>query len=233
MNVVILQSNYIPWKGYFDLIHDADIFVFYDCVKYTKNDWRNRNVIYTKNGRQWITIPIASTATSQPIDQAKLPSCNWRTQHLRSLEIGYSRAPHYHQLKALMEEVLLRTDLQSLSALNQELITKISLQLGCKTVFLDSRKLPLLDDRVERLLHILTSLGAKRYISGRAAECYLNAHQHRFLEIGVELVFKDYGPYKPYKQLSTPFEENVSIVDLIANLNWTQIPNHIWKSNEQ
>jgi hypothetical protein len=232
MNVVILQSNYIPWKGYFDLIHDADIFVFYDCVKYTKNDWRNRNVIYTKNGKQWLTIPIASAATSEPIDKALLPSSNWRTQHLRSLEMGYGRAPHFQQAKALMEEFL-HGDFQSLSALNQAIIKRVSTQLGCKTTFLDSRELPLLEDRVERLLHILKSLNATRYISGRSAQCYLNDHKQQFANLGIELVYKDYGPYQPYRQLSTPFEENVSIIDLIANVSWDQIPNHIWNSYEQ
>ena len=56
--VAILQSNYIPWKGYFDLIASVDEFVFYDDVQYTTNDWRNRNRIKTPQGVQWLTIPV-------------------------------------------------------------------------------------------------------------------------------------------------------------------------------
>ena len=48
--IAILQSNYIPWKGYFDLIGSVDTFVFYDEMQYTKRDWRNRNKIKTRNG---------------------------------------------------------------------------------------------------------------------------------------------------------------------------------------
>ena len=56
--IAIIQSNYIPWKGYFDLMNMADEFIFYDEVQYTKNDWRNRNKILTRNGSEWITLPI-------------------------------------------------------------------------------------------------------------------------------------------------------------------------------
>ncbi len=35
--VAISQSNYLPWKGYFQLISKADIFVFYDTADFSKN----------------------------------------------------------------------------------------------------------------------------------------------------------------------------------------------------
>src|SRR3982074_1891232 len=54
----IIQSNYIPWKGYFDIIHDVDLFVFHDDLQYTKGDWRNRNRIKTADGERWLTIPV-------------------------------------------------------------------------------------------------------------------------------------------------------------------------------
>ena len=56
--VAITQSNYIPWKGYFDLINMVDEFVLYDDVQFTKNDWRNRNIIKTNQGLRWLTIPV-------------------------------------------------------------------------------------------------------------------------------------------------------------------------------
>ena len=50
--VAILQSNYIPWKGYFDIINMVDEFILYDDMQYTRRDWRNRNkiVIIQKQG---------------------------------------------------------------------------------------------------------------------------------------------------------------------------------------
>ena len=67
MKAAILQSNYIPWKGYFDLMNRADVFIIYDEVQYTKNDWRNRNKIKTANGLVWLTIPVRQSIDSSSI----------------------------------------------------------------------------------------------------------------------------------------------------------------------
>ena len=56
--IAILQSNYIPWKGYFDLVAAVDEFILYDDMQFTKNDWRNRNKIKTPKGTEWITVPV-------------------------------------------------------------------------------------------------------------------------------------------------------------------------------
>ena len=105
MRVVVLQSNYLPWRGYFDLIHDADLFVYYDEVQYTKNDWRNRNRICSKNGLQWLTIPIAKSAVKQKISEVALPDPRWQVDHFKSLYFSYKPAPCFHQLEPLLHEV--------------------------------------------------------------------------------------------------------------------------------
>jgi len=232
MKATILQSNYVPWKGYFDLIHDVDLFVFYDCVKYTKNDWRNRNVICTKNGIQWLTIPVSSTATGQMIEEVQLPDSKWRKQHLRSLEVGYGRAPFYSQLRELMTEFLCDDEILLLSEMNQRLITHIARRLECKTVFRNAREFPLPAGRVERLVHILKSVGATQYITGHSAANYLTGHEFKFMQANIDLRFKQYGPYKQYEQLSSPFNDNVSILDLVANVSWSNIPEFIWNNSD-
>ena len=57
--IAAIQSSYIPWKGYFDIINAVDEFVLYDDVQYTKRDWRNRNRIKTSAGLSWLTVPVA------------------------------------------------------------------------------------------------------------------------------------------------------------------------------
>jgi hypothetical protein len=228
MNVVILQSNYVPWKGYFDLIHDADTFVFYDCVKYTKNDWRNRNIIYTPNGKQWLTIPIAADAVKLSIDQVDIQDSRWQELHYRSLLIGYRKAPYFDQLHELMVDYLTSKTWKSLSGLNQYLITTISRKMGCNTVFIDSRDLSLQGDRLDRLLGILQQLRATRYISGKSAATYLQEYEHMFHDRSIELVYKEYPNYRQYSQFSEQFEHSVSILDMIAHISWDDLPNYIW-----
>ena len=72
MKVAVLQSNYLPWRGYFKIIYESDIFCFYDSVKYTKNDWRNRNIIVGPNGKFWITIPISNQSVNLKINQVQI-----------------------------------------------------------------------------------------------------------------------------------------------------------------
>jgi len=228
MRVAILQSNYVPWRGYFDMIHDADVFVFYDCVKYTKNDWRNRNVVYTKNGKQWLTIPVPSASVKLVIDEVVLPDARWQETHAKTLAIGYGKAPHFAQLEEFIREFLLEREWTRLSDLNRQLIEKVCLRLGCGTVFRDAREFALAEDRVERLLGILGALGATEYISGPAAATYLDGKEHLFQDRGIRLTYKNYAPYREYRQLRQPYEPAVSILDAIANLPWDEIPNHIW-----
>lgn len=224
MRVVITQSNYLPWRGYFDLVFDADVFVTYDCVKYTKNDWRNRNIIYTKSGKQWLTIPVPAAAVKLAIDEVRLPMADWQKLHAKVLSIGYGRARHFSQVEEMLRNFHLAHAWPSLSELNRALIEWISHRLGCHTEFRDAREFTLHEDRVERLLGILGELGATEYISGPAAASYLDGKEHLFTDRGIQLTYKRYPAYPSYRQIREPFEPAVSIVDLIANLSWEEIP---------
>src|ERR1700681_1938553 len=102
--VAILQSNYIPWKGYFDIIHDVDLFVFYDDVQYTKNDWRNRNKIKTPQGTQWITIPVG-TNEHRLICEVEIRDTSWQKKHWKMLQQNYAKAPYFHVFEPFLDYV--------------------------------------------------------------------------------------------------------------------------------
>ena len=57
MRVAIIQSSYIPWKGFFDLVGRTDLYVVLDGAQYVKRHWHNRNRIMTPGGPIWLTIP--------------------------------------------------------------------------------------------------------------------------------------------------------------------------------
>src|SRR2546421_11093061 len=136
--VGVIQSNYIPWKGYFDIIHDVDLFVFHDDVQYTKGDWRNRNRIKTPNGVAWLTIPI-STSKPLKICEVRLSGTDWATKHWRIIQQHYGSAPFFRCYKQFFENVFLDTKWETLSQLNQYLIQSISQDfLGISTQFADS-----------------------------------------------------------------------------------------------
>jgi len=228
VKTVVLQSNYIPWKGYFDLIHDADVFIYYDEVQYTKNDWRNRNRIYTKNGLQWLTIPISADAVKLKISEVEIKDQNWQDLHYKTISLGYAKAPFFHQLKSLLEEVYIQKQWKNLSTVNRFLIEKISALLGIETTFKNSKDFILKGDRIERLINLLKQSGATTYISGPAAKEYLKGYEDLFVENNIQLQYKDYSGYPSYPQMKESFENYVSIVDMLANIELNEIKNYIW-----
>jgi hypothetical protein len=212
MTAAVLQSNYIPWRGYFDLIHDVDVFVFYDDVQYTVNDWRNRNRVKTANGVVWLTIPVGNQNDRRICDVA-LQDRTWQRKHWMTIEQSYRKAPHFSRYEPFFRDVYAQT-WTSLSTLNQTLIKSISADLlGITTEFRDSREFVLQHSKSDRLLSLLQQLGADRYISGPAAKAYIDLPAYE--QAGIRVEWKDYGSYPEYRQLHGEFVGNVSIVDTL------------------
>lgn len=210
--VGILQSNYIPWKGYFDLIHDVDEFIFLDDVQFTRQDWRNRNCLKTKDGPRWLTIPVG-THQRRRICDVVLPTNGWAESHWNRLQSSYARAPHFERYRSALESIYLRQRWRLLSDLNQHLIATIADWLGIETRFRDSRDLASEGQREDRVLDLLVKAGADVYVSGPAARNYLNPQ--RFADAAIELRWKDYGGYPEYTQLHPPFNHQVTVLDLL------------------
>jgi hypothetical protein len=222
--VAICQSNYIPWKGYFDLINRADLFIFHDDLQYTKNDWRNRNLIKTPGGIKWLTVPCG-TSEDRLICEVHLSDSSWQKKHYDTIRSNYAHAEYFKKYQSFLEELYLERKWHNLSDMNQHIIAKISRQiLGSPTEFEDSRKYHLTQRKAERVKELLLKCGATEYISGPAAKSYL---PNDFLEdVGVELIWMDYSGYPEYPQPYPPFAHNVSIIDLLLNVG-EQAPKYI------
>ncbi len=223
--IAVIQSNYIPWKGYFDIIHDADVFIFHDDLQYTKNDWRNRNRIKSTSGVHWLTIP-AGTNENRLICEVMLPDSGWQKKHCASLLQSYARAPYFHVYRPFVEDVYLARRWENLSDLNQYLIQTIAREyLGIHCEFRDSREFSPQGQKLDRLIDLLVKSGARQYISGPAARSYIDATQ--FEANSIKLTFKSYDGYPEYSQLHPPFEHAVSVLDLLFNVG-PDAPWYIW-----
>jgi hypothetical protein len=224
--VAVIQSNYLPWKGYFDIIHDADVFVFYDDVQFTKNDWRNRNRIKTAQGVQWLTVPVGQRI-DRLICEVMLDDPRWQLKHWKTLQHNYATAPHFKTVAPFFENIYCGRNWPDLSSLNQFLVERIAADfLGTRTKFVDSRSLSPKGDRMERLLHVLKAVKATAYISGPSAASYIGEGA-AFKAAGIELIYKDYRGYPEYPQAQPPFEHFVSIVDLLFHCG-ADAPYYVW-----
>ena len=215
MRVAILQSNYIPWKGYFDIIGSVDAFILYDDMQYTKNDWRNRNKIKTQNGLQWLSIPVRQESLHQKINETIITDAKWHINHWKSIAQSYAKAPCFKEYKDEFEALYMGATQTTISEINRYFIDAINAMLGITTKIYDSREFVLVDGKSERLLALCQELGATTYLSGPAAKDYLD--ESIFHAANIQVEWMDYSGYEPYHQLFPPFEHGVSVIDLIFN----------------
>lgn len=225
LRLAVLQSNYIPWKGYFDVIHDVDLFVFYDDNQYTKRDWRNRNRIKSAGGAQWLTVPVG-TDRDRLIHDVEIPDPTWQAKHHQTLLQNYGKCPHFGRYRSWFDHMYLERRWDNLSVMNQEMTRHIAGEfLGIKTRFEDSRRYATSGHKLDKLVDLVTRTGARTYLSGPAAKDYVVPE--RFTERGIALEWKDYGGYPAYAQRFPPFEHGVSILDLLFNTG-PDAPWYIW-----
>jgi hypothetical protein len=213
--IAILQSNYIPWKGYFDLINSVDEFILHDTVHFTKGDWRNRNKIKTPRGVIWLTIPVRH-GSGQLIQEMRVSDRAWSRKHWNHIMQNYAKAPNFREHKPLFES--LYRDIAgepSLSAINFRFLHEVCTILGVRTPITWSRNYRLIDGQTERLVDLCRQAGADEYLSGPAAKDYIQ--ENLFSDAGIKLIYMDYSGYPEYRQLYPPFEHRVSILDLIFN----------------
>ena len=215
--VAILQSNYIPWKGYFDIINIADEFVLLDDVQYTKRDWRNRNQIKTAQGLSWLTIPVVVKGKyNQKINQTMIADRTWAAKHWRGILGSYAKSTYFDQYKNSIEQwYSLAKEFESLSEVNRFFITNICQILGINTRISSSVDYHTTPDRNTRLLSICEQLDASVYLSGPAAKTYLD--ESLFDSRNIHVRWMDYSNYPTYKQLHNDFEHSVTVLDLLFN----------------
>lgn len=215
--VAILQSNYIPWKGYFDLIASVDEFILYDDMQYTRRDWRNRNQIKVPHGLQWLTVPVRVKGNfNQKINDTNIDGLDWASKHWKNLVQNYCRAPHFDEISEWLEPLYLAKECTNISSLNRTFIEAICFYLGIKTKISNSSDYILLEGKSERLADLCLQVGGKEYISGPAAKDYVD--ESVFENMDVKLTWFNYNGYQEYPQLWGAFVHNVTILDLLFNV---------------
>lgn len=216
--IAISQSNYIPWKGYFDNIAQVDEFILYDDMQYTKRDWRNRNKIKTPQGLKWMSIPVEVKGKfSQKIRDTKISDTNWCKNHLALLKQNYSKSTSYKKAILFIEELYLAANnFKTISEINYHFITNICKYLNINTKISFSSEYKLLEEgKTERLVDLCKQLQGDVYYTGSAAKNYMNTVL--FGNESIEVKYYDYSGYTEYNQLHGEFEHGVSVLDLIFN----------------
>lgn len=215
--IAILQSNYIPWKGYFDMIDSVDEFIFYDVVQYTTRDWRNRNKIKTPQGLIWLTIPVTiNNHYSVPINKVAISNQSWIDKHWKSIYHNYIKSSFFKNYEEYFYNLFESCKNETLLCnINYKFIMAINKLLNINTKISYAENYNIIDGKTERLISLCKQASADEYVSGPAAKSYID--EKLFKDAGIKLTWFDYEGYKEYPQLYGNFEHNVSIIDVIFN----------------
>ena len=170
--VAVVQSNYVPWRGYFDLISSVDEFILLDDVQYTSPDWRNRNRIKTSAGPMWLTISVDG-GTGRRVDEVGAADPGWGAAHLRTLTQSYRAAPGFEQCEPWLRE-LYGDPPRMLTDINRTFLVRICEELEIETPLTRSTDYDAGGRRTERLVELCSQAGADEYVSGPAARAYLD-----------------------------------------------------------
>lgn len=211
--LAILQPSYIPWMGYFEQIIHVDIFVFYDDVQYTKNDWRNRNKIKAHNSDIWLTVPIKEPIHKKINEVIIDDTKNWRIKHLKTIQQFYNKSNYFKDIYPLLENNI-NSNISSISVLSINIIKDLSKYLDLNTKFYLSSELNISGDKNNRLINICRYFNINNYYSGLAAKNYIDADI--FKNNNINITFQNYK-HPSYKQLNGSFLPYLSIIDLLFN----------------
>lgn len=218
MRVAIIQSSYVPWKGYFDIIRGVDRFILLDDVQYSRGDWRNRNRIKTAQGLKWISIPLRHSGTfPELIQHMRVSDPRWHRSHASLIEQAYKGAPGWPVLRTWLREHLQTVESESLSEINEALLRSLCGLLRIDTPIVQSTIYGVREeDPTARVVALCKAAGAATYVSGPSASAYIDTA--RFEQAGIALEYFDYSGYPEYPQPHGPFVHGVSIIDTIACL---------------
>jgi hypothetical protein len=214
--VAIIQSSYVPWRGFFDLIRRCDEYVIYDQVAFSKGHWHNRNKIKTPIGTRWITIPvITSEKFGQSIEEVKVKG-DWAQSHLAQIIQAYKSASAAKAFLPMLESLYGKASkLQFLTEINELFLRHFVDMLSFDVLVTRDTHYSPRGSRSERVLSTCLAAGATHYLSGPSAKSYLD--ESLFRDAGITVEWMDYGPYPEYTQLHGAFDGQVSIIDPVLN----------------
>ena len=228
----IMQPHFFPWSGYFNLMSNADKFIFLDDAQYSKSSWQSRNKILINNESKWITAHTkkSSTKDTKILDKKIEYKTNWKKKLIKSIEQNYSKHPYFENLMELLN-FFKKENSNNLAELNILLIIFFSKKIQINTDFILSSKFNIKEKRSDKIIELIEKLNVTDYLTVPGAEFYLTEDEFKN-KTNIKLTINDYSQlyYAQYKQKN--FIKNLSIIDIIANLGWLKTSKYVKKNYE-
>jgi hypothetical protein len=214
--VAIMQPTYLPWIGYFDLMDQADCFVFLDSVQFNRRSWQQRNRIKGPDGEIMLTVPVLSKGKRhQLICDVEIDSMtNFSQKHLKAIYHNYKKASFFSAYYQGFSEILGKPH-KLLCDLNIEITHWFMEQLGIQCETVRSSSLNVSGAKAKLLYNICQQIGGSVYLSAEGSKEYIEQN-NPFQEGEIGLIYHDFQ-HPEYNQLFGSFIPYLSVLDLLLN----------------
>ena len=218
--LVAHQPEFLPWLGNISKATMGDIYYIVDTVQFVQGVFQNRNKIRIKNtpGWQWLTIPIKSQGKfllwkDVEIDNTK----NWKRKHINSIQISYSKSPHFKvifpEIQKLYDEFESDKLIDFVKLFINYAFTKFDINVPIKCVSeLVEEGHDISGVKSDLVLQMCKSCNAKSFVFGQMGRTYIE--WNKFTD--VKPVFQNFT-HPTYTQIHNDFVGNMSFIDLLFN----------------
>ena len=213
MKLAIMQPYFMPYIGYFQLIHAADKFIMYDDVSFIKQGWINRNTILLNSQPHVFSIPVNNISSNRKISDTEISyKVKWKEKFLKTIMHGYKKAPFFNEIYQLLETIL-SVDEKYISRIAVKSITYVAAYLRLNTEIIEtSAGYNNSISSQERLLEICNLEKATEYINPIGGMTLYS--KDAFKKAGINLHFlKPYA--ETYRQFNDAFIPWLSIIDVM------------------
>ena len=226
MKCAIMQPTFLPWEGYFNLMDQVDIFVFFDDVQLARRSWQVRNRILVNGAESLITVPLIKSSQATKIHDAQLLlDTGWVNKFITKFHHSYAKAPYKDSILDILSSEEL-AQYSHLADMNIHLIKELAHLIGINVLTKRSRDLAASGVRSDKLHNICQNLKCDTYVSPIGSEEYIE-EDGVFNKGDISLMYNNYQP-TPYPQIGTKaFIPFMSIIDLIANVGPDHSLDHI------
>ena len=218
VTVSVHQPNFMPWLKLMAKVLDSDVYVAYDSVQFTRQEFHARQLFRTLAGTTgWLTVPVLSTGARQTLKDVRIAENGWRDTHLAFLESNYSQTPCFDQVFPLIHTVYARGH-DMLVDLNLDLLEQFCRYLGSAVTIIKASSLKHAGSREERLLSLVRNAGGDAHLTSTA-----NTHVidwTGFVQAGIP-VYHQLFDHPVYPQGTGVFTPNLSVVDLLFHAGTT------------
>jgi hypothetical protein len=211
MKLAIMQPYFLPYIGYWQLIHAVDKFVLYDDVNYIKGGWINRNNILANGKKQRFTIRLDDSSSFKLIKEIGILDDFIKFQ--KTIQMNYHKAPYFDAVMRIIAEII-GFDKSDTGKFIYNSVRVIADYLGITTELLLSSDLDK-DNSLkaqDKVIDICKKLGASEYYNAIGGTDLYSVDV--FGENGIDLKFIQ-TRFTPYTQFKNEFVAGLSILDIM------------------